>query len=78
MKLKVVSKHEYRSREKVYKPGHVFEVSEEEGQFLMRDAPGCFEDLGAKATAPKAKGKAKGKAVEAPPADKAVKGEAKK
>ncbi len=43
-KLKVLS--EYRSREIHYLKGTVIEVDEVWAEFLMRDAPGCFEEVG--------------------------------
>ncbi len=46
-KLKVLS--EYISRATHYPKGTVIEVDEVQAEFLMRDAPGCFEEVGKKA-----------------------------
>ena len=43
MKLSV--KQFYRSGNVAYVPGETLEVDAEHGAFLMRDAPGCFEEV---------------------------------
>ena len=41
MKLKVLN--QYKSQKAQYRLGQVIEVDDPDGDFLMRDAPGCFE-----------------------------------
>ena len=58
--MKLLLKSFYINRNVHYLEGMIIEVSEEEGEFLMRDAPGCFEVVGAE------------KALRGPLADKMV------
>lgn len=70
MKLYVVES--YRNRNTEYPKGSVIEVSEEEGKFLLRDAPGCFSKRPPK---PEPEPEAEKKELDAPPADKMLDGE---
>jgi hypothetical protein len=62
MKLRVLQ--DYCCRSVVYRAGRVIVVSDEEGAWLLNDAPGCFE-----LDEPKQR-----KAVKKPPADKMMQG----
>ena len=44
--MKVVCIGEYRNKDLVYHIGDEFEIPKEEYDFLMRDAPGCFKQVG--------------------------------
>lgn len=58
MRISVVdhyaSQHPFGGPDMAYRPGDVLEVSEDVGQFLLRDAPGCFEVLAPDAPEPEA------------------------
>jgi len=60
MKLYVDKK--YRNREVEYTAGKTIEVPEDEAEFLLKDAPGCFEVVEEKAE----------KAVKAPEVNKMI------
>jgi hypothetical protein len=47
--MKLVVKGDYRNREVFYQKGQVIEVPEDAAEFLLRDAPGCFETATEKA-----------------------------
>lgn len=79
MKLvKLLVKKHYRSREIDYPEDKTIEVPENEAEFLLRDAPGCFEVVIEKAVkAPEDKkepedNKGDEKAVDDPPVNKMV------
>ena len=60
--------HEYRNgpRDLHYLPGTEFEAPEDLAEFLLQDAPVCFEEVTAKAV----KRPPRNKAMKAPPKDK--------
>ncbi len=59
IKLRCVGKYTNDVRGWRYAVGDVFEADPEQAKFLMADAPGCFVE--------------QAKAMETPPADKAIK-----
>jgi hypothetical protein len=66
MKLIVLS--DYRNRRLFYAAGERIEVSDEDGAFLMRDAPGVFA-----VPEPEPEPEPLAAAPDEPPADKAIK-----
>ena len=69
-KMKCVSRYANPPRNWYFRPGDVFEVTQEERRYLMNDAPGVFEDY-----APEVKEieePAEDKAVKSPPSSKAA------
>lgn len=78
MKLRAL--RDYGSAKAVHRAGAVLEVSEEEGAWYMRDAPGVFEVIPEPAPeepedAPESESAPEpdGKALSAPPQDRAIK-----
>jgi hypothetical protein len=72
IRLQVVST--YRARQVAYQKGTIIEVTEDEAEFLLRDAPGCFEiapDI-PRADEPPADEPPAGKAPKRPPLDKMI------
>lgn len=45
MKLRCVSEYRNDARMLCFHRGQTIEVEEELGRFLLRDAPGCFEEI---------------------------------
>lgn len=66
MKLKVLSP--YRSQHTEYLAGSVIEIDPVAGEFLMRDAPGCFEVFDKNPIQPEVETQE----IETPPADKMI------
>lgn len=60
IKLRCVGKYHHIARGEIHLPGEEFTADEDHAAYLLRDAPGCFEEVVVKAP-------------EAPPRDKAVK-----
>jgi hypothetical protein len=67
--VKLLVKAHYRSRDVILAAGSQIEVPQDEAEFLLRDAPGCFEVVGA---APPVEEE---KAPDEPPVDKMVRRE---
>lgn len=68
-----VEKH-YRSRDIDYPEGKTIEVPEDEAEFLLRDAPGCFEIVTEKTAEKAVKAPEVNKMVEEPVEDKGSQG----
>ena len=61
-RLRCVGRYVNGARGLVYVVGDVFDATPEQAAFLLADAPGCFEPV-----------QPESKAINAPPADKAIK-----
>jgi len=68
MKLRCIQRYENVPYGWHFRPGSVFEVTEDERTFLMNDAPGCFEDYAPEVK--EVKEPAEDKAVKSPPRSK--------
>lgn len=68
MKLKVISN--YRSQHTEYLTGSVIDVDPVAGEFLMRDAPGCFRPVDS--VVEELEAEELGKELDSPPVDKMI------
>lgn len=69
MKIRVLN--HYRSRNIEYAVGQTIEVSESEGEHLLRDAPGCFKVLWGRVEQQEPQ-EPEEKELENPPVDKVI------
>lgn len=74
VELEVVE--DYRAGKESYRAGTTIHVSEQRAMFLMKDAPGCFQEPKPKRGRPAKDDGEETKEVKSPPKNKAVQGPA--